>query len=97
MASLFMVLQLPFQEKKFIAHVNQSVTLFECDHLQIVEQGLMTQSDYDEASSKALSLFEYGQVAGLNSSFLAQMFTLTTLWAFFPFFNEMFIQVCGIV
>lgn len=30
--------------------------------LQIVERGLMTQADYDEASRKALSLFEYGQV-----------------------------------
>ncbi|KAI8548350.1 hypothetical protein RHMOL_Rhmol07G0267200 [Rhododendron molle] len=28
---------------------------------EIVQRGLMTQSDYDEASSKALSLFEYGQ------------------------------------
>lgn len=29
---------------------------------QIVKRGLMTQADYDEASRKALSLFEYGQV-----------------------------------
>ncbi|XP_058222568.1 phosphoribosylaminoimidazole-succinocarboxamide synthase, chloroplastic isoform X1 [Rhododendron vialii] len=28
---------------------------------EIVQRGLMTQTDYDEASSKALSLFEYGQ------------------------------------
>lgn len=35
--------------------------------LQIVQQGLMSQADYDEASSKALSLFEYGQVTYLNS------------------------------
>ncbi|KAF5740179.1 phosphoribosylaminoimidazole-succinocarboxamide synthase chloroplastic [Tripterygium wilfordii] len=28
---------------------------------EIIERGLMTQSDYDEASSKALSLFNYGQ------------------------------------
>ncbi|KAI3806707.1 hypothetical protein L1987_22621 [Smallanthus sonchifolius] len=28
---------------------------------EIVQQGLMSQADYDEASSKALSLFEYGQ------------------------------------
>lgn len=34
--------------------------------LQIVQQGLMSQADYDEASSKALSLFEYGQVTYLN-------------------------------
>lgn len=30
--------------------------------LQIVERGLMTRADYDKASRKALSLFEYGQV-----------------------------------
>lgn len=30
--------------------------------MQIIERGLMTQADYDEASRKALSLFEYGQV-----------------------------------
>lgn len=35
--------------------------------LQIVKQGLMSQADYDEASSKALSLFEYGQVIYLVS------------------------------
>ncbi|KAH9608606.1 hypothetical protein KSS87_004328 [Heliosperma pusillum] len=29
--------------------------------IYIVEQGLMTKADYDEVSSKALSLFEYGQ------------------------------------
>ncbi|KAL5717001.1 phosphoribosylaminoimidazolesuccinocarboxamide synthase [Ranunculus cassubicifolius] len=28
---------------------------------EIVERGLMTQDEYDEASNKALSLFEYGQ------------------------------------
>ncbi|CAL5384019.1 unnamed protein product [Camellia sinensis] len=28
---------------------------------EIVQRGLMTQADYDEASRKALSLFEYGQ------------------------------------
>ncbi|KAK1413039.1 hypothetical protein QVD17_34748 [Tagetes erecta] len=28
---------------------------------EIVQQGLMSQADYDEASRKALSLFEYGQ------------------------------------
>ncbi|KAK9110965.1 hypothetical protein Scep_018484 [Stephania cephalantha] len=28
---------------------------------EIVERGLMTQAEFDEASSKALSLFEYGQ------------------------------------
>ncbi|PWA84360.1 purin 7 [Artemisia annua] len=28
---------------------------------EIVKQGLMSQADYDEASKKALSLFEYGQ------------------------------------
>lgn len=31
--------------------------------LQIIERGLMSQADYEEASRKALSLFEYGQVA----------------------------------
>ncbi|WOH04821.1 hypothetical protein DCAR_0624233 [Daucus carota subsp. sativus] len=29
---------------------------------EIVKRGLMTQDEYDEASTKALSLFEYGQV-----------------------------------
>lgn len=35
-----------------------------CDvlFLQIVKRGLMTQAEFDEASSKALSLFEFGQV-----------------------------------
>ncbi|XXG43245.1 hypothetical protein AAC387_Pa01g3327 [Persea americana] len=37
---------------------------------EIVEQGLMTQSDYDEASSKALSLFEYGQRVALEHGLL---------------------------
>lgn len=41
--------------------------------LQIVQQGLMSQADYDEASRKALSLFEYGQVIYLNS-LLAERF-----------------------
>lgn len=30
--------------------------------LQIVKLGLMTEAEFDEASRKALSLFEYGQV-----------------------------------
>jgi hypothetical protein len=30
--------------------------------LQIVKAGLMSKDDFDEARSKALSLFEYGQV-----------------------------------
>lgn len=34
---------------------------------QIVQRGLMTQAEYDEASSKALSLFEYGQVMNIVS------------------------------
>ncbi|KAL2934429.1 Phosphoribosylaminoimidazole-succinocarboxamide synthase chloroplastic, partial [Bienertia sinuspersici] len=29
--------------------------------LEIIEQGLMTKADFDEVSSKALSLFDYGQ------------------------------------
>ncbi|XP_076941425.1 phosphoribosylaminoimidazole-succinocarboxamide synthase, chloroplastic-like [Bidens hawaiensis] len=33
---------------------------------EIVKQGLMSQADYDEASSKALSLFEYGQRVALE-------------------------------
>ncbi|KDP41444.1 hypothetical protein JCGZ_15851 [Jatropha curcas] len=33
---------------------------------EIVERGLMTQADYDEASRKALSLFEYGQRVALE-------------------------------
>ncbi|KAK9067798.1 hypothetical protein SSX86_011909 [Deinandra increscens subsp. villosa] len=33
---------------------------------EIVQQGLMSQADYDEASSKALSLFEYGQRVALE-------------------------------
>lgn len=33
---------------------------------QIVQQGLMSQADYDEASRKALSLFEYGQRVALE-------------------------------
>ncbi|KAL4559001.1 hypothetical protein LXL04_031131 [Taraxacum kok-saghyz] len=33
---------------------------------EIVEQGLMSQADYDEASRKALSLFEYGQRVALE-------------------------------
>ncbi|RWR80755.1 phosphoribosylaminoimidazole-succinocarboxamide synthase, chloroplastic [Cinnamomum micranthum f. kanehirae] len=37
---------------------------------EIVERGLMTQSDYDEASSKALSLFEYGQRVALEHGLL---------------------------
>ncbi|KAL8225487.1 hypothetical protein R6Q57_018044 [Mikania cordata] len=35
---------------------------------EIVQQGLMSQADYEEASSKALSLFEYGQVHTPDSS-----------------------------
>ncbi|KAJ9560341.1 hypothetical protein OSB04_005501 [Centaurea solstitialis] len=35
---------------------------------EIVQQGLMSQADYDEASRKALSLFEYGQVHTPDSS-----------------------------
>lgn len=34
--------------------------------LQIIERGLMTRSDYEEVSEKALSLFEYGQVNNLR-------------------------------
>ncbi|KAG6671944.1 hypothetical protein I3842_16G030100 [Carya illinoinensis] len=33
---------------------------------EIVQHGLMTQADYDEASRKALSLFEYGQSVALE-------------------------------
>lgn len=33
---------------------------------EIVQQGLMSQADYDEASRKALSLFEYGQRVALE-------------------------------
>ncbi|KAD6119545.1 hypothetical protein E3N88_10816 [Mikania micrantha] len=33
---------------------------------EIVQQGLMSQADYEEASSKALSLFEYGQRVALE-------------------------------
>ncbi|XP_071742308.1 phosphoribosylaminoimidazole-succinocarboxamide synthase, chloroplastic-like isoform X1 [Rutidosis leptorrhynchoides] len=33
---------------------------------EIVKQGLMSQADYDEASRKALSLFEYGQRVALQ-------------------------------
>ncbi|XP_058096971.1 phosphoribosylaminoimidazole-succinocarboxamide synthase, chloroplastic isoform X2 [Magnolia sinica] len=33
---------------------------------EIVERGLMTQAEYDEASSKALSLFQYGQRVALE-------------------------------
>jgi phosphoribosylaminoimidazole-succinocarboxamide synthase len=33
---------------------------------EIVKRGLMTQADYDEASRKALSLFEYGQCVALE-------------------------------
>ncbi|KAF5444800.1 hypothetical protein F2P56_033900 [Juglans regia] len=33
---------------------------------EIVQRGLMTQADYDEASRKALSLFEYGQSVALE-------------------------------
>jgi hypothetical protein len=33
--------------------------------LQIIEKGLMTRADYEEASEKALRLFEYGQVISL--------------------------------
>jgi hypothetical protein len=33
--------------------------------LQIIEKGLMTRADYEEASEKALKLFEYGQVISL--------------------------------
>ncbi|KAM4069190.1 hypothetical protein ACJW30_12G072100 [Castanea mollissima] len=33
---------------------------------EIVKRGLMTQADYDEASRKALSLFEYGQHIALE-------------------------------
>ncbi|KAG8632859.1 hypothetical protein MANES_18G062300v8 [Manihot esculenta] len=33
---------------------------------EIIEQGLMTQADYDEASRKALSLFGYGQRVALE-------------------------------
>nr|XP_043636276.1 phosphoribosylaminoimidazole-succinocarboxamide synthase, chloroplastic [Erigeron canadensis] len=33
---------------------------------EIVQQGLMSQADYDEASRKALSLFEYGQHVALQ-------------------------------
>ncbi|XP_022132334.1 phosphoribosylaminoimidazole-succinocarboxamide synthase, chloroplastic [Momordica charantia] len=33
---------------------------------EIIERGLMTQADYDEASRKALSLFEYGQQVALE-------------------------------
>lgn len=33
---------------------------------EIVKRGLMTQADYDEASRKALSLFEYGQRIALE-------------------------------
>lgn len=36
--------------------------LYDACASQIVQRGLMTQADYDEASRKALSLFEYGQV-----------------------------------
>ncbi|KAF2291601.1 hypothetical protein GH714_026055 [Hevea brasiliensis] len=33
---------------------------------EIIERGLMTQADYDEAIGKALSLFEYGQRVALD-------------------------------
>jgi len=35
---------------------------FDAFPLQIIERGLMTRSDYEAVSEKALSLFEYGQV-----------------------------------
>jgi hypothetical protein len=38
--------------------------------LQIVKSGLMSKDDFDEARSKALSLFEYGQVNTYAISFL---------------------------
>jgi hypothetical protein len=38
--------------------------------LQIVKSGLMSKDDFDEARSKALSLFEYGQVNSYAISFL---------------------------
>lgn len=50
----------------------------QCDHFQIIERGLMTPSDYDEASSKALSLFEYGQVPDHTYSSSIYMLTLIT-------------------
>lgn len=37
---------------------------------EIIEQGLMTQNEYDEVSSKALSLFAYGQSVALEHGLL---------------------------
>ncbi|KAJ4963962.1 hypothetical protein NE237_023901 [Protea cynaroides] len=37
---------------------------------EIIERGLMTQAEYDEASTKALSLFEYGQHVALEHGLL---------------------------
>lgn len=36
-----------------------------CFSFQIIKLGLMTEAEFDEASRKALSLFEYGQVIRL--------------------------------
>lgn len=44
--------------------------------LQIVQRGLMTQDDYFEASTKALSLFQYGQVLISTSFFFPYSFYL---------------------
>ncbi|KAL5996149.1 hypothetical protein ACLOJK_026222 [Asimina triloba] len=37
---------------------------------EIINQGLMTQAEYDEASSKALNLFQYGQRVALEHGLL---------------------------
>ncbi|XP_030934649.1 phosphoribosylaminoimidazole-succinocarboxamide synthase, chloroplastic isoform X2 [Quercus lobata] len=48
---------------EFVASLGGSCDAFVS---QIVKRGLMTQADYDEASRKALSLFEYGQHIALE-------------------------------
>jgi len=36
--------------------------VFDCEILQIIEQGLMSKEDYEEVKSRALELFKFGQV-----------------------------------
>ncbi|XP_010277651.2 PREDICTED: phosphoribosylaminoimidazole-succinocarboxamide synthase, chloroplastic [Nelumbo nucifera] len=59
------------KNQKLLANILTPTTKAE-DHdvpvtpTEIIERGLMTQAEYDEASRKALSLFEYGQRVALE-------------------------------
>lgn len=53
---------LPKMDNLFITFFLPNSYFYDAFHLQIIERALMTRADYVEASEKALSLFEYGQV-----------------------------------